>query len=174
MDDIKVFYIDSEKFLPHINNDSLNYFIEEQSFKSEKRKIQYALGRFLIKFVAQKLNIKNSKIVIKNKKPYLEDNELYFSLSHTKNIVLIACWKNNIGADIEFMKERNFEKYFERYHIEPNNNNKNTFYEFWTKYEAEIKLQKKGQSFFSTELIENFMLSICISENMHIKENIKI
>ena len=142
---LEIYYLDINKILHLIDKDSLYSFVEKKDFKSEERKIQHALGRFLTKIIALKHNIETPQIYIKNNKPYFENNTLFFSITHTKNIVAVAIWKDNIGIDIEFMKDRDFAKYFERYSITPNGNDKNSFYEFWTKYEAEIKLQEEKE-----------------------------
>lgn len=171
---LEIYYLDINKILHLIDKDSLYSFVEKKDFKSEERKIQHALGRFLTKIIALKHNIETPQIYIKNNKPYFENNTLFFSITHTKNIVAVAIWKDNIGIDIEFMKDRDFAKYFERYSITPNGNDKNSFYEFWTKYEAEIKLQEDIKSFYTFEIIKDFMCTICTADKFDIKNNLKI
>ena len=61
---MEIFYINSDTFLTNLDLKSLDIFLEKKSFKSEKQKIQFCLGRFLVKYVAQtRFNIQNPEIV---------------------------------------------------------------------------------------------------------------
>ena len=140
MDDIKIFFIRKNEFLKNVC--ALENFLEGNSFKSQKRIEQFCLGRFLINYVLKNYyNIKHPEIVIKNKKPCLKNEKIYFSLSHSNDIILAAFFDKNIGVDIEWMRDRDFQKLFEYYRINSENKDKETFYQLWTVYEAEIKLQ---------------------------------
>lgn len=168
MDYINVFFIDTDKFLENIDKTSLDYFLENNTFKSEKRRLQYSLGRFLVKFVLKNYyNMPAAEIIVKNKKPCLKDNDsVKFSISHSDNIILAAFCNNDIGADIEFMKDRDFNRLLDYYKVKysKKSDNKEFFYDFWTKYEAEIKLQQKALSFITMKFMKNYMLSLSFSE----------
>lgn len=181
MDNVNVFFIDAQKFLKNIDKKSLEFFLENNLFKSQKRCEQFCLGRFLVKFVLKNYyDISEPKIVVQNKKPCLEgNNSVSFSISHSHNIILAAFYKGAIGADIEFMKDRDFDRLFAYYNIEPdiNSDKKEFFYNFWTKYESEIKLQQKAVSSFSMQFLKDYMLSVSFSDSLdfsEIKNRLKI
>ena len=174
MDNVNVFFIDAQKFLKNIDKKSLEFFLENNLFKSQKRCEQFCLGRFLVKFVLKNYyDISEPKIVVQNKKPCLEgNNSVSFSISHSNNIILAAFYKGAIGADIEFMKDRDFDRLFAYYNIEQdiNSDKKEFFYNFWTKYESEIKLQKKAESSFSMHFMNDYMLSVSFSDSLNFSE----
>ena len=176
MDDIKIFFIRKNEFLKNVC--ALEDFLEGNSFKSQKRIEQFCLGRFLIKYVLKNYyNIKHPEIVIKNKKPCLKNEKIYFSLSHSNDIVLAAFSDKNIGVDIEWMRDRDFQKLFEYYRINSENKDKETFYQLWTVYEAEIKLQQKPSDLLSLKFLKDYMLSVCVysdSSFVDIKSRLKI
>lgn len=149
MRNVKIYYLNSETF----KTDGLLSFSEGREFKSEKRLRQFCLGRFLIKHVlCSDYGVEAPEIGIKNEKPYLVNGDVYFSLSHSKNIVMAAFAPFEVGLDIEYMKGRDFDaiyRYLERKSERPDPDN---FYRFWTKYEAEIKLQSEPVSWFCTKL----------------------
>ena len=68
---MEIFYIDSDTFLNNINISSLDNFLEEKSFKSDKQKIQFCLGRFLVKYIGvlKYTNPKDPKKRKTNQKP---------------------------------------------------------------------------------------------------------
>lgn len=162
MEKVQVFFINSEEFLKTMDKSYLLSFLDGKDFESKKRIEQFCLGRFLIKHVLEKFyDIKNLEIVIKNKKPCLKDGSVHFSLSHSENIVLCAFSSSPIGADVEFMKDRDIKKLLQRYNLTCETEDKEVFYKFWTEYEAAIKLQSKPHFFKSQKLFENYMLTLC-------------
>ena len=70
MDKVNVFFIDAQKFLKNIDKKSLEFFLENNLFKSQKRCEQFCLGRFLVKFVLKNYyDISEPKVVVQNKSP---------------------------------------------------------------------------------------------------------
>ena len=60
---MKVFYIDISKFKKKCSKDFLLQYADRE-FKTEKRFYEYAIGRYLVKLVAQKYyNIADNTIV---------------------------------------------------------------------------------------------------------------
>ena len=49
-------------------------------------------------------------------KPYFENIPLYFSLSHSGSVVMLAVSEREIGADLQEMKKTNWEKLSERFY----------------------------------------------------------
>lgn len=157
---MKIFYI-------KINNN-------EKCTKHNFKKLQSQIGRLITKFVAEYFyNIEDTSIIIENKKPKFENASLCFNISHSNNIVAVAFDSFPLGLDIEFMKDRDFKLLLERYNI--NSNNKEFFYQFWTEYEAKIKIQNETKQKISFKLEPNYMLSLFSSNpDEGIKTKLKI
>jgi len=119
------------------------YFIEITSKKNDKlhlKKLQHRISRaFLKKLLSEKYGI-TSDIKEERGKPFLQDNSLYFSISHSENLIGIAFDRGDIGLDIEFIKSRNFDDILKYYKLKRETPISETeFYQIWTSYEAEYK-----------------------------------
>ena len=157
---MKVFFLKKEEFLPYDKR-----FLFGNSFKSEKRNVEFALSRFLLDYVLKNVyHIENYEIETVNNKPKLKNNSLNFNISHSKEIILTGFSNSKIGVDIEFIKEKNLEKFSKYFNEEFST--LNDFYDFWTKYEAEIKLQDKVECFKSLILEKNYYLTLASNEEI--------
>ena len=151
---MKVFFLKKEEFLPYDKK-----FLYGNLYKSEKRNIEFALSRFLLDYVLKNVyHIEKYEIETVNNKPKLKNNSLCFNISHSKEIVLIGFSTSEIGVDVELIKEKNLEK-FSKY-FNKDFPNLISFFDFWTKYEAEIKLQNKVKCFKSLILEDNYYLTL--------------
>lgn len=73
--------------------------------KIEKDKKNCVGAYLLLKYALKKENIENFEFIIgQNGKPYLKDNPLFFSLSHTSSGFICAVSDKEIGADIQVLK----------------------------------------------------------------------
>lgn len=172
---MEIYFINIEEFLKNVEHTSLEAFMEGKSFGSQKRKTEFCLGRFLIKYVLKnKYNLSNLDILLNNKKPYVTDSPVKFSLTHSKNYVMAVFDKSETGIDLELMKERNFTKLFDYYKLTPPNKDKATFYQLWTQYEAKIKLQKEPKTMQSFVFKKDYSLSVCSDELFDISKMLKI
>lgn len=108
-------------------------------------------------------------------KPYLNDCDLYFNISHCKDYVVCAISSDEIGCDIELISEPNMaiaERYFNtsEYNkikqLENRKDIKDIFYRYWTLKESFIKNIGYG---LSIPLNEFF---IVIDESIGIIQNI--
>lgn len=130
------------------------YFIDiskiYNSEKSKNNKIQHKVGRLFLKYLLEKNYNLKSEIKEENGKPYLENNPIFFNISHSNNLVGIVFDKDNIGIDVEYNnKNRNYKLILKHYKIESNNISQKEFYQMWTVYEAEYKsgIKKNLKSF---------------------------
>ena len=141
---MKVFYLFVENAKKNLGKGFLKKYADID-IKSEKRFWEYTLGRYLVKTAANKFyNIQNTNIVIKDSgKPEFEEGGIYFSISHSKEIVAVCFDEAPCGIDIEFIKDRNLSVLSEYYN--KNFENHEDFYRFWTKNEAEYKLGQKAK-----------------------------
>lgn len=100
--------------------------------------------------------------ILKNEygKPYFKDLDIYFNISHTNNLMLIGISDSCIGVDIEKIKDFNdsvlnkmvdndYYKYIKSLNY---NNQKEIFFELWTKKESYSKYIGKS---IVTELKNN-------------------
>ena len=108
------------------------------------------------------LNDKNlvEKIHInRDKKPYFTvDNKpinIYFNLSHTKGAMVLLMDTNEVGVDIEKIKDRDYKAIAKRENFEVSS--LVDFYKMWTKCEAFVKYY--GDSFANIKNNKDFDLS---------------
>ena len=150
-------------------NESESYFLllsDEEKLRAKRFKFEKHRQRFIIFhgfmriILARYLNINPEKVQYNkgdNGKPYLLDSDLYFNLSHTQSMALLAVSKGTeVGIDIEF-KERKTDwqgvgkRFFSD--IEQQslfsrdiNQQENYFYSLWTRKEAYMKVLGTGLS----------------------------
>ena len=102
---MEIYFIKIDEFLKNIDKSSLYAFLEGNNFASDKRKTEFCLGRFLIKYVLKnRFGIDNPKILLKNKKPYIENNDICFSLTHSHSYVMAVFDKSNVSIDLSKCK----------------------------------------------------------------------
>ncbi len=172
-----IFYLDSSEFLKNFSAEQSEEFIEVfgQKFKSEKRRKEHALGRFLVKTVAQSFyGENNTEIEIKKSKPYFTNNDLNFSISHSRNIVLAGFDTHPLGVDVEVIKERKIQDILAHMNIKADNVTPELFYRYWTAYEAKIKLQDRIKSSCTLKLLPEFILSIVSNQSLDIRRILRI
>ena len=107
----------------------------------------------LKKILKEEYNI-DSFTIIKNEfgKPYLKDNQLYFSISHDIDTCAIAISSSEIGIDLEYLNynEKVINKYFydaEKEIMAKSNNLKYDFTKIWVKKDASLKMKGTGLNF---------------------------
>ncbi len=83
-------------------------------------------------------------------KPYLEGEDIYFNISHSFNIAVIAVSKLNLGLDIEKIRPYDLRLIDRvickdgRNELLSNPNDNSLFYKYWTAKESIIKYDGKG------------------------------
>ncbi len=166
LDNLNIFYLNISECLSCVDIDTLVNFQDIERFVSEKRRIEHCLGRFLLKSSAKLFGIDNPQIEIVNNKPCFKNCSLHFSISHSKDIVLVAFYQSNIGIDIEAFSDRDFVKLAKRYSLK--DEQPETFYSFWTEYEATIKLQDEKKSCISFPIFDDkYFLSVCSNQDIN-------
>lgn len=115
------------------------------------------LGRLLLNqgiLKNSQLKTVNSKILFNDyNKPYFEDKEINFNISHSGEIVICAISEPyTIGVDIEVMNTININDFKSQMTVNEWNlivnttNQKVAFYNYWTQKEAVVKAHGKGLS----------------------------
>ena len=167
MDNINVYYtklnsnFPKEKFdeyyneLPNILKNKIDRLI------GQKPKLHSLIGSKLLSIALNDYNypkeiLSNIKYT-QDGKPYIKDT-FYFNISHSDNIVICACYKSNIGADIEKIKTRDINKLRtflnkEEYDkLSTSNEQDRLFAEIWTQKESFSKLISKGMNLSFPEI----------------------
>lgn len=133
--------------------------------------------------VLKSVNITNYKIIYNEfGKPYLVNNPIYFSISHDKNVCVIAISNKNIGIDIEALTYRSSvtSKYFnesEQTKLMNSNNKEYDFTKIWVMKESYIKMLGIGleyglknvdtfkiKNMIDIKRYKNYLISICRGE----------
>ena len=142
--------------------EELEKFSDGKTYTLEEKYIEHLCWLYLVNYVGPSyLGIVDTTVIYEDKKPVLKSGEYNFSVSHCENIVAVGFSRNNIGVDIEKMRERNFERLAKRYGISPE---KEEFYKFWTKYEAVIKLGNSPKQVISKIIEKDYMLT-CVLDS---------
>lgn len=138
--DLLLYHNIDNKRLEKIKNSKNNLFIKEQ------------LGsHLLLNDVLENTWFKDTNQIEyyynENGKPYIKGSNIYFSLSHSNGIVALTISKEEIGLDIELIKDvkdnlarriMNDEEYMIYQNLDKQNK-KVYFFEVWTSKEAYIK-----------------------------------
>ena len=123
--------------------------------KNEKRKYEKAAGAYLLKTAAADFGVTDLR-TRKNRygRPYLVHNGgVYFNISHSENIAVLAADTSKIGVDIEKIRQadlrvlRKFACEREKIWVESGadeSERNRRFFALWTAKEAYIKYMGKG------------------------------
>jgi 4'-phosphopantetheinyl transferase len=125
-------------------------------FRFDVDRERYIIGHGMLRMLLSRYTGMDPKAVktLRGKygKPYMEDRSVHFNLSDTKDAVLIAFAKEEIGADLETMTRtvdhlQVAEHYFtpaEIAWIKSSDDSKRRFLELWTRKEAVLKASGVG------------------------------
>lgn len=137
-----------------------NLIREEQlnkitSFKSLKRQKESLSAYQLLSLMLKDINVTNYKINYnKYHKPYLNNEEVFFNISHSEKYVLVGLASVLIGIDIEKIDKRvlKIEKKFMNEEIK-SSNKEDELTKLWTLKEAFIKSFDDGATFEFKKII---------------------
>ena len=107
-------------------------------------------SKALLTKVLQENYIANKEIIYNAYgKPYLKNNELYFNISHDKNITVLVTSDKEIGVDLEYLTYRPsvVKKYFnlkEQNIIKKSRRKEYDFTKIWVMKEAYVKMKGIG------------------------------
>lgn len=126
--------------------------------KIEINAFQKANSRIFLKQILNSYYNIFDEILEENKKPYLKNSKLNFSISHSNNLFVYAFDKNTIGIDAELKRNLNYKKILKKYNLDENKYSLCDFFQLWTIFEAEYKSKIK-QDVFSFDY-ENYTVSV--------------
>lgn len=169
--------------------------IKIQSMKNEKNRFRSVIGYMLAtEIINRDYGIEKSQIKFffdDNGKPFVQNAEIFVSISHSENLVICAVSDKPIGVDIERIRKvnpgtaRKFCTEREKVYVFGKIPDENDFktdsedtlirlFEIWTKKEAYGKMLGKGilydmintdVSFVETYRFDDYVISVCESGN---------
>ena len=156
MADCKISFLD----VSQIDSDVLNehYSIMDETRKKEadalpsalKRKQKIAADMLCRQMISEKCGIPENEIIFSKNgfgKPFAVNADIRFSISHCESFVVCAVSDNEIGIDIERIRDIRFraaEKFCTENEINYIGNNLKRFFEIWTLKEAFFKCKGTG------------------------------
>ena len=146
-------YKELYSFLPKSRKEQIDKINDKKTIKIKI--IEYHLIKRYLKL---KSNI--DFCYSKSGKPYIE-NAKHFSISHTKNALVIVISNDNVGIDMEKIKGHKaglIKKVCNEKEIQEIKNSKNKqkkFLEIWTKKESAVKLLDKSVFFDTKDILTN-------------------
>jgi phosphopantetheinyl transferase len=117
----------------------------------------------LDKILKDVYKINDTEIIYENNKPVLKNGLKKISVSHSGEFIALAFSDYDCGIDIEKNKERNYEKIAKR--MKFNCKNKIEFYQEWTKFEAEYKLNTTPKSLKFCKVDDYILCVVSIKDN---------
>lgn len=144
-----------------INSNSLKEFQHKNISDCEKL-VQHCYSYYITDYILKNFyKINNRKITFLKSKPYLESREKFFSISHSKNYVVVGFSDYECGVDIEKITPRNIKKISSRMGFNIPRTIQD-FYADWTKYEAEYKMGSIASN-YKTIYFDGFIVCACTS-----------
>lgn len=131
-------------------NDFFNKLTQDEKEKINKKinnddKKRSILGLILLEKLLKEdikdINIKYSK----NGKPYLENKNIHFNISHKKDYVITVISNKNIGVDIEYINKKKINKstskFFSTEKEQKNINNEELYFTIFSLKESYLKMK---------------------------------
>lgn len=179
-------------FYSHISRDLHNRFISETltqfplNFQSKINRFfrwqdaQLSLvGRLLLYNGLRKFNINCKEEELKYteyNKPYFQNIDINFNISHSGDIVACLFSNERIGIDVELLKTIDINDFKSQMttkewkRICDSNNSENEFYKYWTEKEAVIKALGNGLSIPLNSFEVNDLKTSVNQKYFHLKE----
>jgi 4'-phosphopantetheinyl transferase len=166
------------QFLKYVSNERKEKILRFNRFENSLRSL---LGSMLIRYsIVRRLGVKNKDIEIYTDeygKPFINVDNVYFNVSHSNEYVICAIGRNQVGIDIEFIKERDYdivkyyfsEKEYSLFKKVKKEKQLNYLYKMWTYKESYIKILGKG---FRIKL-NSFIIDMIDNNNAKILGNNK-
>ncbi len=116
-------------------------------------------SKILAKKCLKLLYNKDIDLNYNNGKPYVSNEQIFISISHTGKDIVIAISEKEVGVDIEQIKLRDYQKIADKF-LRKKVSSLDEFYCEWTKYEAKFKHGGKNGVFFTKDIFENVKMTI--------------
>jgi 4'-phosphopantetheinyl transferase len=151
--DEEIFLTKKEQLLEMLPAENRNFFTRFKRTTSLQRSL---LGEVLLRYIlGRKLGIQIRAITFKksdNGKPYLENKEAHFNLSHSGDWVAMALSDGEVGIDVEVVRPVNYriaERFFSTEEVALLNSKEGDekldyFFDLWTLKESFLKFTGTG------------------------------
>jgi len=149
---------DEDFFEMYTNSDKSRKEKADRLKHNPAKKLSVAAGELARSVLSEKFNTDKKEIrfrIGKNGKPYAENINAEFSISHSGTIAICAVSDTPVGIDIERIRDIDLsvaKKHFapdeQDYVLEKMSLSKQRFFEIWTRKEAYVKMLGKGISHF--------------------------
>ncbi len=175
-----------EEFLNiYLNADENRQAKADKLKNNPDKKLSLVAGELVKTAVSEKFNIDKKSIRFRageKGKPYLENINVEFSISHSGDIAICAISDKPVGIDIEKIRDVNInavKKLYtpdeQDYVMEKWALSKQRFFEIWTRKEAYVKMLGKGITHFpnfstmgnndiKTHIRERYIVSVAVQE----------
>lgn len=94
-----------------------------------------------------------------NGKPYVVDEDLFVSISHTYKDIVVAVSKKEVGIDIEYKKSRHYQNIADKM-LKKEVLDIDEFYREWTKSEAQFKHGGEVGEYAFFDIFEDTQLTV--------------
>ena len=161
--DIKNYFkLDNEKF--KLIPPSFKKRIDR--YKDEYDKLRSSIGYYLlIKYLKEDFNIEiNDEDILTNKfdKPYIKNNPIYFSISHSLNFVGVLLSDNECGLDIQHDDNLTHEKLAKKILLDKEyemyEKNRDILFKKWVQIEAYYKKMGTGIKYNNLDISIDYMV----------------
>ena len=143
-------------------------------YKDESDKLRSSIGYYLlIKYLKEDFNIEiNDEDILTNKfdKPYIKNNPIYFSISHSLNFVGVLLSDNECGLDIQHDDNLTHEKLAKKILLDKEyemyEKNRDILFKKWVQIEAYYKKMGTGIKYNNLDIsIDHMVYEIFDNQN---------
>ena len=135
-------------------------------YKDEYDKLRSSIGYYLlIKYLKEDFNIEiNDEDILTNKfdKPYIKNNPIYFSISHSLNFVGVLLSDNECGLDIQHDDNLTHEKLAKKILLDKEyemyEKNRDILFKKWVQIEAYYKKMGTGIKYNNLDISIDYMV----------------
>lgn len=135
-------------------------------YKDEYDKLRSSIGYYLlIKYLKEDFNIEiNDEDILTNKfdKPYIKNNPIYFSISHSLNFVCVLLSDNECGLDIQHDDNLTHEKLAKKILLDKEyemyEKNRDILFKKWVQIEAYYKKMGTGIKYNNLDISIDYMV----------------
>lgn len=135
-------------------------------YKDEYDKLRSSIGYYLlIKYLKEDFNIEiNNEDILTNKfdKPYIKNNPIYFSISHSLNFVGVLLSDNECGLDIQHDDNLTHEKLAKKILLDKEyemyEKNRDILFKKWVQIEAYYKKMGTGIKYNNLDISIDYIV----------------
>lgn len=167
---IKIKHIDTSKIFQFDSTQiGCDYFSNRfNDYAQKQNKLNVYCEYVLLKTLLKSINIdldKQTIITSKQGKPFFKNLNIFFSISHSKNLVVVAISNSPIGIDIQAISNASLntnlniaQRHFSQQELTAIQNSKRPnieFTKYWAKYESLLKLYGSRQTMLANKNMQN-------------------